>query len=208
MTTFFNKSPDFSKLEFGNPIKGTDGKYFVSVFIKEEDEVNDIICQFGPRLQAKNSLTKESTYIDCMFADNSLKEFITECDDHMLAFCKDNKEAWFNSSEISDSYLENAIFPSFKAVKKTESCIIKIRTSSVMSIFDSSKEEISIESIVEDSKVSVIVHLAGLWFTKTRFGITWKVKQLKLHNDKPKSLGQYLFEDADDENLDNVFPDE
>jgi hypothetical protein len=208
MATFFNKSPDFSNVEFGTPIKGNDGKYFVSAFVKEEMQSNEIICQFGPRLQTKNSLSSESTSLECIFADNQLKDFITDCDDHMLAFCKDNKEAWFNSTDISDSYLDNAMFPSFKQVKKTDSYVIKLRTSSVMNIFDSSKEEIDITSITEDSKVSVIVQFAGLWFTKTRFGLTWKIKQIKLHNEKPRSSGKYLFEDAPDEDLDNVFPDD
>jgi hypothetical protein len=208
MATFFNKSPDFNNVEFGNPIKGNDGKYFVSAFVKEETQSNELICQFGPRLQAKSSLTAESTSLECIFADPQLKDFITDCDDHMLAFCKDNKETWFNSTDISDSYLDNAMFPSFKQVKKTDSCVIKLRTSSVMNIFDSSKEEIDIDNITEDSKVSIIVQLAGLWFTKTRFGLTWKIKQIKLHNEKPKSAGKYLFEDAEDEDLDNVFPDD
>tara|TARA_B110000977_G_scaffold201113_1_gene294205 strand:+ start:7857 stop:8483 length:627 start_codon:yes stop_codon:yes gene_type:complete len=208
MAIFFNKDADYSKIEFGNPIKGSDGKYFVTAFVKDEDVSNEIMCQFGTRLQAKHSMNSDSTSLECIFADPQLKEFVSECDDHMLAFCKDNKEAWFNNTEISDSYLDNAMFPSFKAVKKSESCLMKLRTSNSMNIFDSSKEEISIDSIVEDSKISIIVHFAGLWFTKTRFGLTWKIKQIKLHNEKPKSAGQYLFEDVEDEELDNVFPDE
>lgn len=202
--TFFNKSPEFTEIKFGCPIKGSDNKYFVSAFCNSEE----ILCQFAPRLLVKNSLNSESTSLELQIADPKIKEFISDCDDHMLAFCKDNKEAWFNSSEISDSYLDNAILPSFKTIKKSEAICIKFRTSSSMGIFDSSKEEIDCDQITEESKVSVIVQLAGLWFTKTRFGITWKLKQIKLHNDKPKSQGQYLFEDADDEELDNVFPDE
>lgn len=208
MAKFFNKVPDFTNVVFGNPIKGTDGKYFVSAFLKTEDQSEDIVCQFAPRLLVKTNMTQESTSLECMFADQTLKEFVSDCDDHMLAFCKDNKEKWFNTNEISDSYLDNAMFPSYKNLKKTESCIMKFRTSSVMAVFDNSKEEIDIENIVENSKVSLIVQLAGLWFTKTRFGLTWKLKQIKLHNEKPKSAGQYLFEDADEEDLDNVFPDE
>ena len=206
MAMFFNKTPDFSKIEFSKPVKGTDGKYFVAAYVKDEQS-SEIICQFA-RLQAKTSLNSESTSLDIMFADPQLKEFVSECDDNMLAFCKDNKEAWFNSSEISDSYLDNAMSSSFKQLKKSESCMMKVRTSNVMGIFDNSKEETNIENIVEDSRISLIIQLAGLWFTKTRFGLTWKIKQIKLHNEKAISAGQYLFEDVEDENLDNVFPDD
>ena len=78
-----------------------------------------------------------------------------------------------------------------------------------MSLFDGSKNEISINEIKSDAKVSVIVQLAGIWFTKTRFGITWKIKQMKLHGEKSKTQGKYLFEDVEsDDDMDNVFPDE
>lgn len=210
MTKFFNKTPQFDKIEFGKPIKGSDNKYFVCAFYKNEEseQSEDIICQFGPRLQTKNSLDDKSSSLECIFAEESMKEFVSDCDDHMLAFCKDNKEEWFHSSEISDAYLDNAIMPSLKGLKKSDSYSIKFRTSQVMSIFDSSKESIPITEVKEDTKVSVIVQLAGLWFTKTRFGLTWKLKQIKIHNEKPKSAGQYLFEDVEDDELDNVFPDE
>ena len=209
MTKFFNKESEFDKIEFGDIIKGPDNKYFVSAYTKTEDgQSDDIICQFGPRLQTKHGLEADSSSLECIFADQSMKEFVSECDDHMLAFCKDNKKIWFHSEDISDSYLDNAIMPSFKSIKKSDSCIMKFRTSQVMSVFDSSKEEITKEEVVENSKVSLIVQLAGLWFTKTRFGLTWKLKQIKINNEKPKSIGEYLFEDGEDDELDNVFPDE
>jgi hypothetical protein len=210
MTAFFNKAPNFELITFGKPIKGPDNKYFVNTYLKSDSTQNseDVICQFGPRLQTKHNLTIESTSLECIFADKSTKDFISDCDDHFLAFCKDNKEEWFNSSEISDSYLDNAIMPSIKAIKKSDMQVVKFRTSSQMNIFDSSKEKIEIDNIQEESKISAIVQLAGLWFTKTRFGITWKLKQIKLHNEKPKSGGAYLFDDVDDDELDNVFPDE
>lgn len=211
MTTFFNKDAHFDKVTFGNPIKGSDNKYFVAAYLKNDEsqsQSEEIICQFGPRLTAKSSLDAKSTSLECVFDESTMKDFLSDCDDHMLGFCKDNKESWFNSTEISDSYLDNAIMPSFKAIKKSDTFSIKFRTSQQMSIFDNSKEEIDISQITEDSKISVIAQFAGLWFTKTRFGLTWKIKQIKLHNDKPKSCGKYLFQDAIDEDLDNVFPDE
>lgn len=203
MAVFFNKNVNFEGFSFGSPIKGPDNKYFVSASVNSED----IICQFS-RLLCKNTLDSESSSLECVFADTNAKEFFNDCDDHMLAFCKDNKEAWFNSADISDAYLDNAIMPSIKSVKKSDSYAVKFRTSQQMTVFDSSKEEIELSSIVQDSKISVIVQLAGLWFTKTRFGITWKLKQIKLNNEKPKSSGLYLFDDVEDDELDNVFPDE
>lgn len=207
MANVFNKSPNFSKLKFGNLIKSTDNKYFVATFIENELGSEELVCQFGPKLIVKTDLQSSSTSIDCIIHD-SIKEFLGECDDYILAYCKDNKAKLFNSEEISDSYLDNALFPSCKAMKKNS--VAKFRTSSQMKIYDSSKNIIDFAQIEEGSKVSLIVNLAGIWFTKNRFGITWKVKQMKLHNEVSKSCGDYLFEDEEDEHddLENVFPDE
>ena len=57
--------------------------------------------------------------------------------------------------------------------------------------------------------VSCIVHLSGIWFTKSRFGVVWKVIQIKLNKEKEKKI--CLFEDADDDEYDdmeNAFPEE
>ena len=203
---FFNKSPKFEEIVSNNPIKGKDKKYFVTLQLKDG---NDIMCQFGSKLMVKNQLEKESSSMEVIFNNQELKDFIQECDDHVLSMCKLNKGEWFpGENEISDTYLENAIMSSLKQQKKSENVSLKVRTSNKMIIFDSSKQEIENSEIQENSKVSLIVQMAGIWFTKTRFGITWKIKQIKLHNDKPQTQGEYLFEDVDDDELDNVFPDD
>jgi hypothetical protein len=52
--------------------------------------------------------------------------------------------------------------------------------------------------------------LSGIWFTKSRFGVVWKVFQIKMNPEKkPKEM--CLFDDADDDECDemeNAFPDE
>jgi hypothetical protein len=49
----------------------------------------------------------------------------------------------------------------------------------------------------------------GLWFTKSRFGLTWKVVQAKIKKEKAPSR-KYMFDDdvSPEPELDNVFPDE
>lgn len=206
---FFNKNPKFENIVSGNPIKGKDKKYFVALSLKDEGSTDDIMCQIGPKMVLKSQMEEEATSFEVIFNKPEVKDFLQECDDHILSLCKDNKNEWFpGDSEISDGYLDNAIMSSTKQIKKSENVVMKIRTSNKMNIFDNSKTEINRDKLEEESKVSVIVQLAGIWFTKTRFGITWKAKQIKLHNEKVMTCGEYLFEDAEDEELENVFPDD
>ena len=207
----FNNNPEFEKVSFAKAVKCSDGKYFIAAAVAKEDEVSqDIFCQFGPNLICKTNLDSSSS-VELHIANESVNEFISECDDHFLAMAKDNKESWFPSSEITDTYLENALLPSSKMLKKQSSVFnFKARPSKTIEIYNSSKETIEASDVLEGSKVSIIVHLAGLWFTKTRFGLSWVIKQVKLHDgEKSLKVGKCLFADdvAEDE-MDNVFPDE
>ena len=207
---FFNKNTTFENIVFTEPKKGSDSKYFVALQSKPSDEkCDDILCQFGP-LVNKDQLTDESTSLEVAYTDNKIKEFFSDCDDHILALCKDNKAEWFHSDDVSDSFLDNAILPSFKLNKKESKVVSKFRTSSSMLVFDNAKNEVEKASIKSGDKIYTIVQLAGIWFTKTRFGITWKLKQIKVHKEKSKTLGKYLFEDVEDgdDEMENVFPDE
>tara|TARA_B110000027_G_scaffold72330_1_gene77058 strand:+ start:513 stop:1142 length:630 start_codon:yes stop_codon:yes gene_type:complete len=208
----FNNSPDFEKIIFSKPVKCSDGKYFVAAAVSEDAESisKDILCQFGPNMLCKDDL-KDSSGINLHFSNQAINDFISDCDEHLLCKAKDHKENWFPSTDITDTYLENALMPSCKSLKKPNNVYnIKMRISKNLVVFNGNKETVEKDDVLGDSKVSVIVQLAGLWFTKTRFGLSWVVKQLKMHeSEKSLKVGMCLFENDDnEEELDNVFPDE
>ena len=151
----FNVNPQFESIEFTNPVKCSDGRYFIGSNLAHENEASqEIYCQFGPNLLCKTELGEGVTNMEMHIANEAVNEFISECDDHFLAKAKDMKETWFPTSEISDSYLENALMPSTKLLKKQSTInSFKATTSKNIEIYNSSKEPIERTEVKENSKV-------------------------------------------------------
>ena len=199
--TKVNNSIDYSNVQFGDPTKGNDNKYFIKSTIEDSDiflQLKDLHC-----------LSEiESTFDVKMTNENNICT-IREAEDQMLALAKDNKEKWFPDQEITDDYLDNAFMSFVKPIKKSSDVNFRMRKSSKLSVYKHRKEEIDEEDVSEGKMVSCIVHLSGIWFTKSRFGVVWKVIQIKLNKEKEKKI--CLFEDADDDEYDdmeNAFPEE
>jgi hypothetical protein len=204
---FFDKVPDFSQIQFSSPKKSSDGKYFVSMNVKGENDVPELIlCQLVPRFECSN--ISDTALGVVMPTSCSQTQFVREIDDYVLASCKERKKEWFNSDEISDAYLEQAFMPSLKPVKKSSDFTMTFRTMKDMEVYDKSRNQLDMTHVTKGCNIAVIYQIEGVWFTKTRFGITYKARQLMLHQNAPlQKFGKCLFEDAE-EDLDNVFPDE
>jgi hypothetical protein len=204
----FNKNPNYSNIEFGTPLKGKDNKYFINSSHTVDEETCDIICQFGPDVYNKNKINEEAQSVEFVIKNEKLLEFIKECDEQFLNLAKEKKEMFFPDQNITDNYLEQAFMQSIKSIKKTN--VFKVRTSSVLGIFTSNRDVLTCNDIDINDKLSIIVQISGLWFTKTRFGITWMLKQIKKNETKADKVGESLFYDDDEESeeLGNVFPDE
>ena len=202
---FFNKTLDYEKLIFHKAIKTTDGKYF----IKLDKTGENVYCQFAPKLNLQS--VKDSS-IELLLEKKHHIEFVKDVDEFIINACKEHKISWFNNEEITDSYVEQAFMNSIKSIKKTENMLLSTRVSKDIQVFSKSKETLEKEKVKDNSIVSLICQIEGIWFTKTRFGVTWKIKQIMLHENEtdivPK-FGKCLIEDDDDiEELDNVFPDQ
>ena len=193
---------DYSNIKFDSPIKLNNGKYFINASINEDD----ILVQLGPNLQTISDI---SSVLDVRLSNQNNIDLLREAEDQMLQFAKDNKDDWFPDSGITNDYLDNAIMSFVKPVHKSPDVVFRMRTSSKLCVYNSSREEIEKDIVLENTALSCIVQLSGLWFTKTRFGVVWKVFQIKLNPDKKKKP-ICLFEDAEDDindEIENVFPD-
>lgn len=211
MMSVFNKGADFSKIVFGKPSKGKDGRYFIPCNLLGDDgqPSTEVYNQFNKQVLLTSQLTGAG--IDFHLANDEDIDFIKECDDFALAKCKEMKQEWFSSEDITDSYVEQAFMNSLKEVKKQKGVVVfKTRTAKDLTVFNSAKDVIEASEVEENAKVSVIVQLAGLWFTATRFGVTWMLRQVKQQDSiKQKKIGASMFVDdeEDEQELDNVFPD-
>jgi len=207
MVCMFNKNPNYDNVEFGKPMKGKDNKYFINSSHVVDEETCDIICQFGPDVYNKNKIEEDVSSVEFLIKNEKLLEFIKDCDEQFLNLAKENKDIFFPDQNITDNYLDQAFMSSIKSSKKTN--IFKVRTSSVLGLFSSNKEVLTCDDIEINDKLSIIVQISGLWFTKTRFGITWMLKQIKKNETKVDKVGENLFhDDEENDDIGNVFPDE
>ena len=202
MVKLANNTIDYTQIEFGKPKKGNDGKYFIQTTMNDED----ILFQLK-KLKCKSGI--DSTF-DVEITQEANIDLIREAEDQMLALAKDNKDDWFPDQEITDDYLDNAFMSFVKPIRKSSNMNFRMRTSSRISVYNVAKEEIDVEDVEEGKEVSCITHMSGIWFTKSRFGVVWKVYQIKLCAEK-KGKEMCLFDDVDDlecDEMDNAFPDE
>ena len=132
MVKLANNTIDYTQVEFSEPKKGKDGKYFISTSVDE----NEILFQLK-KLTAKSEITSS---FDVQVTDQSNAELIREAEDQMLALAKDNKETWFPESEITDDYLDNAFMSFVKPIKKSHDVNFRMRTSSRLSVYNAIKE--------------------------------------------------------------------
>ncbi|KAG1653616.1 hypothetical protein FOA52_011851 [Chlamydomonas sp. UWO 241] len=68
--------------------------------------------------------------------------------------------------------------------------------------YDYAKEtmEITKETLSKGSRVSAIVHASGVWVAGSKFGVTYKIVQMKIATNNMGILDKYAFiDDSDDE---------
>ena len=189
------KNFELNNASFSTPKKLSNGKYFISIDVSNEP------------------LMFQLTKIKAQFTDNSselfltpeLGEFVKDMEEQVVTIAKKHKETWFPGKEIDDTFFDTAIMPALKVVKKQGTLKAQINESCMA--FNSAKEEIERTEISSDSNISTIINISGIWFTKTRFGLSWKVAQIKLHGLPKPPKGQCLFDDDDEDDHMDEFPE-
>ena len=202
----------FDKLTFSKPVTQGD-RYFVQV----QRDGERVTKQFNRWMKCKTDLVKDKkqgSYIDIHIpgTDTDVSPFIeyaSDFEDAMLKTCKEKKKEWFPDKEISDEWLDQAFQSGFKQIKKSNDATMRFRVPNELDVYTSEKEEATPEDIKDGVSIAIIALMDGIWFTKSRFGLTWKVLQAKVKMDRAPSR-KYMFDDdaAPDPVLDNVFPDD
>jgi hypothetical protein len=203
---------NFDKLTFSKPVTQGD-RYFIQV----QDGGEPVTKQFNRWMKCKTDLVKDkkhATYIDIHIPGTETDvspfiEYASDFEEAMLKMTKEKKGEWFPDKEISDEWLDQAFQSGFKQIKKSNDATMRFRVSKDLDVYTSEKEETTPDEIKDGVNIAIIALMDGLWFTKSRFGLTWKVVQAKVKKDKAPSR-KYMFDDdaVPEPVLDNVFPDE
>jgi hypothetical protein len=198
-----------SNIVFGS-LKKVSGNYFIPIGFQNENTTEKMYFQFDKlSFSQEQVLSDESKVIDTQINEH-YTEWIREMEELLCEKTKENLDLWFPGKGLTESYVDTAFMGSLKNIKKSHESIFRLRTSPDLCVFNSDKTEIEKEDVQIGSRFSTIIHLAGLWFTNTRFGITWKVEQILIKSKSHSSSGECLFNDEsdDDDDIQNVFPDE
>jgi hypothetical protein len=114
----------------------------------------------------------------------------------MVDIIKSRRDEWFPNKNIDDTFVEVGQVPS--VILKN---VIRLRVNKNVELFESkSKQKISETLVPAGTLVKCIMHLTGIWFTATRWGLTWNLVQIKTYpvtrTTKPTYTG-YMFPDEE-----------
>ena len=187
---------DCKTIVFGKLKKGID-THMMSMYVRLTDngdhiepeklmiQVNDV---------SFDNVGSRGNYMDVTTKNPALYELVKNVESHTLTQLKENKDQWFGKPDIDDVFLESGL--SSTAVKDSK---FRLRVMDDVKIYDGEKTEKSFSDLKANTRCHLIIQLVGVWFTPGRWGVTWKVMQVKL---KDKRTGvydykKYLFSDND-----------
>lgn len=167
-------------MEYGQPTKLQDGRYFLRITGADGQRVFKQIN--GAEVQEANCFKVPVTFSDI--------------DEEIINQAEKSSEEWFNKKLDRDT-IKNA-FDSSVTAGILEAPFAKRNGSVVTKAFDKDKNEIPVESLTPGTQCDIIVELTGLWFIKKSFGPVWRVVQVRMKKESsfPKN---YLFSDEDSE---------
>ena len=176
----------FSDVSFGTPVKGN-GYYYMTTAINKENP--ESIFMQTPKLILSSNITN---FVDMKLNHEEYKHHIQTIDDTLLALLKDKKDEWFVGKGLTDQFIDTGYLPSLKRNGDW-----RLSVSEELAVYDDNKGTLEADELSIGSTMRCIVQLAGLWFTNTRWGISWKVIQLK-KTKKKEIRNEYMFPDEVD----------
>ena len=140
----------------------------------------------------------------------SVFEFLSNVDEHCIKYLSDKSVEWFNS-EYSVESIENSYRNSVKLTSTKKLQIIRLRIPpgerDNIYFFDERKNRISIDNLVKDINVVVLIELEGLRILKTQVIPVWNLLQCKIYKNELtlSNLSKYLIMDDISDDIDNYF---
>jgi hypothetical protein len=138
-----------------------------------------------------------------------IKEFmnvISQIDEKMLEEGVKNSKTWFKS-ELGRDVVKAFYTPSLKYSKDKEGNVLdyppnlKLKLRKVNNDFEakfydvngSPYKGIPVEDLlVKGTQVTAIIECAGVWFAGSKFGLTWRAKQIAIHK-LPERISDFAF---------------
>lgn len=183
-------------IEFGLPKKNTN-HYSIHVSAQGTER---IMIQ-SPKFEVRENVDLlRDTHADMVCKDTDFINALKAVDQYMVDVIKSKRAEWFPDKSIDDTFVEVGQVPSV-ILKNT----VRLRVHKNVEVFDALNKQKSDLSVIEQGTlVRCIMHLTGVWFTATRWGLTWNMVQLKTYPNTtstkvPLTYTGYMFPDDESE---------
>ena len=156
-------------MEFGEPVKLSDGRYFVGINSKNGPVYVSLknVVVFDPDSKEDISLKLDQGDV------NTIGTWDEKCIENAV----ENSEKWFRkeiSEDVIRSYFQSSLDSGVLDVVPLTNTKGKVTTA----YFDAAKNQI--QKIEENTNATVLLQLDGLWFLRKTFGPVWKLAQVKV----------------------------
>lgn len=177
--------------------KGIDAVRFTFSHVKKENMVyfvkpNDKIFIQTPCITLKECMMngEDALKNTVKFSvPGRFQQWLRKLDDHVVKYAVDNKTSLFHK-ELPDSFIEHSYKHSSELGDLTWTAYVHPE----VSIFNSDKELCSPLGMSADTKVTCIIMLHSVRFTRHRFYCKWVVRSMRTHK-----LPEYNFIDHEDD---------
>ena len=150
-------------------------------------------------------------------ADPKLKQFyeaIESINEKLIADAKKNSLLWLRKKTISEDVIRELFSSPIKRSKDKETgeitnkypptlkAKIPVRDEKFLCVvWDHKKglvedKDAIVQNLTKGTRVATILKCGGVWFSGGKFGVSWKVDQIKL--EKPQNLVAYAFRDDEE----------
>jgi hypothetical protein len=198
MHVFTTTDVPADKIVFGKLKKGHDTYMMSTYYSDDQQTLSKIFVQTPKMVLTTEPITVDGvqSFVTFSSEDASIREMLTSIEDTVLQQLKLHKDTWFVNKGIDDLFLENGLT---STVLKNN--VFRFRLMDDVQVYDGTKRPIKLNNIKKGDVFKCIIQLTGLWFTPSRWGITWKVMQIKstagqVNVDKYKD---YMFKDDGEE---------
>lgn len=133
-------------------------------------------------------------------------EVISQIDETMILEGVKNSKSWFKS-DLSRDVVKAFYTPSLKYSKDKDGNVlsyppnIKLKLRRTNEVFDAKFYDVSgnpyngipvEELLAKGVQVTAIMECGGVWFAGSKYGLTWRAKQIAVHQ-LPKKVGEFAF---------------
>jgi len=195
-------SLELDTITFTAPKKCND-HYSVNAFVGNNDKLLIQSPKFNLNADI-NIPPDENKFVDFLCGSTEFITSLKDVDQTMARVIKEHRNEWFPGKDIDDSFVEVGQVPSVLSTNT-----VRMRVNKHLQVFDStSKTPLeNVDKLDAGTDTKCIMQLAGIWFTSTRWGLTWNLVQMKIYPSVPKKIYKgYMFPD-DEEDVNDLDDD-